>query len=81
MQHCFFCLQAHAHPDIGVAWIRSLALQASGMSLAEIRQVDAELLPAFLVEHYYKVQVSINAGVNVYLCLRVRLFPRQAHTA
>jgi hypothetical protein len=59
-------LQAHSHPDIGIAWMRALTVQYTGMSLVEIRRIDVDLLPAFLAQQYDKLQV-------IHVVLAVRL--------
>ncbi len=50
-------LQAHSHPDIGIAWMRALVVQYAGMSIPEIRRLDEDLLSAFLPWQYEKLQV------------------------
>jgi hypothetical protein len=60
------CLQAHAHNRIAEAWVYALGLQASGMSLPDIRRIDEELLPASLLGLYDEVDVSLLAVSAMY---------------
>jgi hypothetical protein len=62
---CTACLQAHSTPDIAVAWVHALIVQYAGMSLADIRQIDEGLLPAFLASHYGKLSVSLHSVGSV----------------
>jgi hypothetical protein len=58
-------MQAHSHKDIGVAWFRAIILQWGGMSLAEVRKMDQELLPAFLAKQYREVRVMTPFTLNL----------------
>jgi hypothetical protein len=58
--------QAHLQPDIGIAWVLALHLQWPDLSLAEIRRIDEDLVPAFLADRWDPDPVShLHAALHI----------------